>query len=364
MKRFFVYLLSIAATAAIIMSCEGPAGPKGDAGATGADGKDGKDASLSCTACHGNDDVDFIMAQYDLSRHNKGIVYEEEAGRIACGACHSGDGFAESVELNQPNAATKATSKINCQACHPIHEKFTTEDFALRVKGAITLLHTGAVVDFKNGNTCARCHQARSYAEITTDTYTPSKASATSTFSRFGPHYGVHANVYAMKGLYEIPGPETIPNFNPHATLAGGCVTCHMGSSPTNPAVGGHSFKMTAAQFVNAAKDGYVVPSCIGCHGDVPKYSAAAIQNDVKAKIAEIRTLLVAKQMIDTSQAITADGYQPLGEYFIGGKEYTKIQAQIVLNYFYIMKDRSLGVHNPNYVKAIITNTLEELKKQ
>ncbi len=362
MKRFFVYLMSIAVTAAIIMSCEGPAGPKGDAGATGADGKDGKDASLSCTACHGNDDVDFIMAQYDLSTHNKGIIYEEEAGILGCGGCHSGDGFAESVTLGKDDPVTKATSKINCQACHKIHEKFTyDDDFALRVTGPIKLRHTGAEFDFKNGNTCARCHQARTYAEITTEEYTPSKASPTSTYSRFGPHYGTPANVFAMKGLYQIPGSLPYPATNIHANLSKGCVSCHMGSNPTNPAVGGHSFKMTTAQMLKDST-GFYIAGCDGCHTNA-KVKAATIQNDVKAKIAEMRTLLIQKGMIDTSQAITADGYQPLGEYFVGGKKYTKIQAQIVLNYMYIMKDRSLGVHNPSFVRAIITNSLEELKK-
>lgn len=361
MKRFVMFLLSVAVSAAIIMSCEGPAGPKGDTGATGANGKDGKDASLSCTACHGNDDVDFIMAQYDLSKHNKGIVYEEEAGRINCGGCHSGDGFAESVTLGKDDPVTKATSKINCQACHPIHEKFTTEDFALRVQGPIKLRHTGAEFDFKKGNTCARCHQARTYAEVTADTYTPSKASATATYSRFGPHYGTPANVFAMKGLYEIQGSQPIEKNNPHANLANACVTCHMGSNPTNPAVGGHSFLMTAAQMLKDST-GFHITGCDGCHSNA-KVKAATIQKDVAAKIAEMRRLLIDKGMIDTSQAITAEGYQPLGEYFVGGKQYTKIQAQIVLNYMYIMKDRSLGVHNPGYVKAVLTNSLEELKK-
>lgn len=358
MKRFVLFLLSLAVSAAIIMSCEGPAGPKGDQGPAGANGADGKDASLSCTACHGNDDVDFIMAQYDLSRHNKGIVYEEEAGRIACGACHSGDGFAESVALGQDDAKTKATTKINCQTCHPIHEKFTTEDFALRVQGPIKLRHTGAEFDFKNGNTCARCHQARAYAEITTDTYTPAKAGSAS-YSRFGPHYGTPANVFAMKGLYEIPGTEEYPKTNVHGNLAKGCVSCHMGSNATNPAVGGHSFKMTSAQFVSGTT---VMEGC-ACHSDHTFFSAATKQKEMASLLSEYRRLLIDKGMIDTSQAITADGYQPLGEYFIGGKEYTKLQAQIVLNYFYIMKDRSLGVHNPRYAMAIIKNSLAELKK-
>jgi hypothetical protein len=39
------------------------------------------------------------------------------------------------------------------------------------------------------------------------------------------------------------------------------------------------------------------------------------------------------------------------------------VQAQAVFNYFGIKYDRSLGVHNPKYVKALLVNTLEALNK-
>ena len=122
MKRFFMFLLAAVLSVALFTACEGPegpagkdgaTGPTGPAGAAGANGKDGEGVQ-NCKSCHGTDKMLTAMAQYDLSIHNKGIVYEEEAGRIACGACHSGDGFVESVKLGQLDAKTTAISKINC----------------------------------------------------------------------------------------------------------------------------------------------------------------------------------------------------------------------------------------------------------
>jgi hypothetical protein len=37
------------------------------------------------------------------------------------------------------------------------------------------------------------------------------------------------------------------------------------------------------------------------------------------------------------------------------------LHAQAVYNYFGVKYDRSLGVHNPKYVKAILANTIEAL---
>jgi hypothetical protein len=358
MKRLFGLIIALSIGAFILLSCEGPQGPQGPQGPAGKDGKDGKDASLSCTACHGNDKVDFLIAQYDLSRHNKGIVYEEEAGRLSCGGCHSGDGFAESIALNQDDPKTKATSKINCAACHPIHEKFEyAADFSLRVKDPIKLRRSGETYDFKTGNICARCHQARTHFDIYGADTTIRATSGN--WTRLGPHYGTHANVFAMKGLYRIEGSTPIPSNNPHANLQKGCVSCHMGSLSTNPAVGGHTFKMTGSQFSE-------IQECKGCHADASIFTNTPKAKEIANLLKEYRQLLIDKQLLDTSQAITAEGYNLLGEYLRAtsqGQKYTKEDFQVVINYLYLAKDRSLGIHNPGYVYALVKNGVEYLKK-
>ena len=94
----------------LITACEGPTGPAGTNGTNGTNG------TAVCKVCHGDADVELKFAQYNISIHGEGDVYAEEAGRPQCGACHSGDGFAEAVALGQNDAKTTATSRIGCYA--------------------------------------------------------------------------------------------------------------------------------------------------------------------------------------------------------------------------------------------------------
>jgi hypothetical protein len=361
MKRLFQVLFGLMLSVALFTACEGPAGAKGDPGT----GAPGKDASLTCTACHGNSNVNFKFAQYDLSRHNLGIVYEEEAGRYGCGGCHSGDGFAEAAAAGTDDPTTRSASKINCMACHPIHTKFDTTDFALRVTTPVTLRIGGAVVDFKTGNLCAKCHQGRTYVSVFgADTTFKHKTASTSTYTRYGPHYGTPANVFSMNGLYNVAGTNTIPTTNKHGNLAKGCVSCHMGSLSTNPATGGHQFQMAPTSFTEMATTG----ECKTCHS-AADFAATAlpVKVAVTKALADTKALLIAKGFLDISQTKAADGtYQILGEYIAQnntGITMTKAQIEVALNYLYLAKDRSFGAHNPQYVLPLLKNGIEVLNK-
>ena len=349
--------------AMFMTSCEGPAGTAGK------DGSNGKDGTAVCTACHGNSDVELKFAQYDLSKHGTGTIYEEEAGRVGCGGCHTGDGFAEAATIGKDDPITHSTSKINCYACHDIHDQFDTTDFSLRIKAGFALRFKGSAadgnVDFKTGNTCGKCHQARSFTRTTPDTVKP--ASTGATYSRLGPHYGVVANVFAMKGLYDISGQTTpVPTTNPHASLADGCVACHMGRDTINPASGGHTFRMTYASLANLEQS--AISKCTACH-DVNTIKNAPKAKQAAKDLATYRQKLIDKGMLDTTQSVGSDGtYNILGEYPAtpGGKNKiyaSKDDVNVLMNYLFIAKDRSLGIHNPAYVQAIIKNGLEYLNR-
>lgn len=358
MLKKFSMLVAMFALSMALMNCakDGATGP---AGKDGLAGKDGTDGTAKCGVCHADnaDAVNLIFAQYDLSLHNKGIVYEEEAGRIACGGCHSGDGFAEAVKTGKDDPTTVATSKISCRACHPIHSKFDESDFALRYNAPVKLRINGTEVNFKEGNTCAKCHQARTFKSVV-GADTTFKTTGSTTYTRYGPHYGTPANVMSMNGLYPITGPETIPTTNVHANLSKGCVSCHMGANATNPAVGGHSFLMTAAQLTT-------VEECKTCHPG-GEFATTPKGKEIATMLAETRQILLDKGWLDISQTETEHGYQVLGEYFKQSKDgikMTKEQVEIMLNYLYIAKDRSMGAHNPRYVYALVKNGLEKLKQ-
>lgn len=355
LKKFSMLLL-IVASSIVLWNCEGPAGKDGIAG------KDGVDANETCKQCHSaaEDDVNLKFNQYDLSMHNTGIVYEEEGGRANCAGCHTGDGFAQRLKTGDPVTAN-GSSKINCEACHTIHTTYTKADFALRTAAPVKLFIGGETYDFKTGNICANCHQGRSFAQpdtSATDTYV-FKTTGSSTYNRYGPHYGTPANVFAMKGLYPVTGPETVPTTNVHANLAQGCVTCHMGKLSTNPAAGGHTFLMTPAEFVE-------IEACKTCHA-ATDFTSIPKSKEVAAMLKETRDTLIARGWLDISQTTTESGaYQILGEYIAQSKtgvKFTKEQLQITLNYLFLAKDRSMGAHNPKYVYALVKNGLAKLKQ-
>lgn len=359
-------LLSVLALVAVfgfIMGCEGPAGVNGK------DGVNGIDGSTKCEKCHGNnDDVNLKFHQYDLSTHNKGIIYEEEAGRVQCGGCHSGDGFAEAVAAGVDDPTTNATAKISCVTCHKIHTKYDSTDFALRFTGSFKMRINAFQYEFKGaGALCAKCHQGRAYTlkNQATDTL---KGTG---YNRLGPHYGVIGNVFAMNGPYQVTGSTSYPTTNPHAQLTDACVSCHLAKNNTNPAIGGHTFRIplvVASNKLNASNFKDVAECKTACHSDPTFFTNPLTKaNEVKAMLAEARTILITKGWLDTTQAVGADGtYNILGEYVAAtpaGKIYTIDQEKLILNYMYIAKEKSFGIHNPTYVYAIMKNTLEALKQ-
>jgi hypothetical protein len=132
-----------------------------------------------------------------------------------------------------------------------------------------------------------------------------------------------------------------------------------MGSNPTAPSAGGHSFKMTVAQMST-------IESCKSCH---PSGIPTTKMNEIKTLLAEYRQLLIDKGLLVSTTGNPGDpNYNVLGEY---AKLETPGQRRVIprsdgdvlLNYLYVAKDRSYGVHNPSFTLAIVKNGIAYLKK-
>ena len=340
----------------VMMSCskEGPAGPAGT---------NGKDGGQTCGVCHSNtnDKVNTNWSQYEISRHGTGIIFEEEGGRLGCAACHTGQGYAEAADAGKDDPTIHATGPIDCKACHPIHSTYTEADFSLRQKTGFNMRITGAAIDYDKSNTCSRCHQGRAYVMPAGDTTL--KTTGSTTYSRFGPHYGTPTNVYSMNGPYAITGSQTVPSTNVHGSLANKCISCHMGSVASNPAIGGHTFVLPASNYTIE-----IAAECKTCHVDpASQFKALAVAAQVKRDLALYRAKLIEKGMLDTTQAIGSDGtYNVLGEYLAQSKTGVAFKGQdlkVAVNYLYLVKDKSNGAHNPAYIKALLTNGLEYLNQ-
>ena len=350
-------LIQLALLATVILftapSCvkEGPMGPAGTDGTDGTNGIDGANGSITCLACHKGTNMEQKSAEFVMSAHSVGAVAVDYAGgRAACAKCHSHEGFVQQATLGSVAGDITSPSAWECGTCHGLHKTFDATDYALRLNApAKANFDNTKTIDVKgNSNMCVNCHQSRATE--------PNKATPGETFTittiRFGPHYSTQGNVLAGMGLAEIPGSVAYPvaGSADHLTKAS-CTGCHMAPFTKEKAFtgtamvgrGGHSYIPTLA-------------SCNSCHGGtaIANYNYGGVQDEVKAKLDELRNKLVALGIV----AVDADGqYMPV----LG--TYPMLHAQAYFNWKAIKEDRSYGVHNPKYVKALLTNTLEAINK-
>lgn len=360
MKRFSHYFLIAAFNlialgfSLITISCTGPEGPAGPPG------KDGTPGTAVCGVCH--ESSTFLLAkqrQYHNSLHYLGETYDY-ANRTACAPCHNNEGFHETLitKADTVVAAIPNPTPVNCRTCHNVHKKYDTTDFALTYKDPVTLKYGGQTVDFGEGNICTKCHQARTFSPVPT----VGGDSITVTYFRWGPHYGVNSNVVAGIGGFEIPGPESYPSTNPHKNfIKDGCVTCHMAPSIYS-VVGGHSFKMEGELEGSEIQN---VSACAStnCHPGATKFDIDGKVTEIKDLIAQLRQLLIDKGLLDVSR--NTDG-NVLSEYIMlpgnKPKKFSAVEAGAVLNYLILAKDRSNGIHNYKYTKALLVNTINALQ--
>jgi len=355
---------------------DGKDGVDGVNGLAGTDGLDGADV-LVCITCHSNTHRDPIYASFELSGHNlNGHTGGNYGSRESCSRCHSNDGYVDlltrgfvrpggyygsnftpvvsinnngtpddtsddypnldeyglPIYLNEPTGdGNEDASKISCTTCHESHRSFDFvtdgNDMALR-QGfrPVTLLADPSItIDLGLANTCVNCHQPRdSYAVPTgTEDYT-------FTSSRFGPHHGPQSTMlYGVMGA-EIAGSigYATPGSTKHAEAT--CVSCHMGTT-TDGSDGAHSYIPTAN-------------TCITCHGNEPLevVGYAADFDALKAKLVALGAL--------KESGSTIPGTWPANV------------AKALWNWKTLEEDKSHGIHNPAYARALLKNSLDALQ--
>ena len=326
-----------------LASCEGPMGP---AGKDGKDGANGIDANQTCTECHTSSaQIELKQAQWSNSVHATGenAAY---ANRTGCVRCHVSQGFleyvAEGSDANIP--AFEDPMQINCYTCHKIHETYTDNDWALTKPGAepLILKYDGATVtyDIGNSNQCVGCHQARDVS--------PAPALDGPDFaitnSRVGVHHAPMANFLLGKIPFELPGAD-YPTSNPHKGTAG-CITCHL-AKPYGYMAGGHQMGMTYSQ--HEGPEMLNTNGCLTCHTDATSLATdfEELQASVSAKLATLQ-----------AQLTSAGIYNPATELANTGT-FNANAVLAYLNFDAVLQDKSLGVHNPGYINAILDNSID-----
>ena len=373
-KVKFISFLILIATSLLFVQCTtdpipGPAGRDGADGADGEDGMDGASGLAECIVCHNATTTENAHASYLFSGHyNENMDHRDPSvpnnagdfvplsrygnrgfgpnfGTSTCTACHTSDGYIDWAEKGTALTGDPAgpiypgTQTITCNTCHDKHSSFDFEnegyDYALRVIDPVTLLADASVtIDYEEeftSHTCATCHQPRSTFEgaIQED----GKVNVT---GRFGPHYGAQSTL--LEGIQgaELEG-YTYDGADGSARHRSGssCTSCHMGE-PTGDLLdnGLHSKNPTET-------------SCTICHSNgIP--SKDFLKEDFQA----LENLLVAEGIITIDDE---------GNVSIVSGKYDLIPAAALWNYKMIYYDHSHGVHNPEYAKDLVQNSIDAL---
>lgn len=342
-----------------------------------------------------------IHGEWEQSGHaNRELAVQDatvdfrQASAAHCGRCHASQGFvvwAEQLKQGNPGHITGPDGKaatveylasigltaesvqpIDCEACH-------TDTFELRTTDSTPVLPSGfAAKGVGEGALCMSCHNSRNGA-IQWDAADAVRYTA--------PHHSVQADVIMGKNVYFVDYGDAY--VSAHAAFTGdSCVTCHMEMG------GGHTFQAS-------------LDSCANCHGD--GYRAEMVQRPVKALLdetaaaiserfvkqfaAKVREIGAWDPETDETRTMAIDGkrivavaptsihgqmgfeismqdgkvlYAQLGQIMgADGKPVIPTSDVIVRatwNYLVVLWDGSMGVHNPTFVRTVLTATQEALR--
>ncbi|MFZ1730901.1 MAG: hypothetical protein WBQ23_00615 [Bacteroidota bacterium] len=356
MLRAVPSMLMVICLAFYFTACEGPAGPDGATGAAGTTGAagvagakgdkgdpgdPGAAGTAGCITCHDmSTDLVSRVDQWTSSVHNTGGTFERnDAG---CAPCHSHEGFREFQATGTVAAKIQNPTAIGCRTCHNIHTTYEKADFSLAVTGPVAFranFMAGKTYDKGKSNLCVSCHQPR-------DATLPVVGGPDFTIanSRFGPHHGPQGSLLAGYGGYEVPGSATYANTAHTTMISDGCVTCHMQEAFGRQS-GGHTMKMAYDYHEVLTLN---VAGCQSCHSGTKDFDVNGAVTEIEALGAQLEALLVADGLLDEASGASKAG------------TWSANKTGALWNYrMLFVEDRSGGVHNPKYAKALLTNSIE-----
>ncbi|MCX6226518.1 MAG: hypothetical protein NTV01_17510 [Bacteroidia bacterium] len=357
MKKL-VYILSISALTiftlvVLLPSCEGPTGPAG---------KDGKDVNAFCAKCHNDANFASVEAQFATSKHGEGETWAGDGNRQTCARCHSYQGFKETMLTGRDTVEfiPKIPVALQCDACHDFHGTLDSTDFpnyALGHTGPVRVIMDpkAAPIDFGNSsNACVYCHQARPGAAIPVATTGDTTYAITS--SRYGPHHGPQGNILNGTQGWEVAGalPYTSTNHKGVAT----CSMCHMAVG-VGTEMGGHTWRIANA---DDTKDN--LTGCKKCHTDITTLDYKGRQTEIVADLEKLQAKLVTLKLLDPATMLAIPWNQVASGTKLPGKgaRWSIKETGAFFNFQMVEADRSEGVHNYKYIKALVNNAYDAIK--
>jgi hypothetical protein len=289
-----------------------------------------------CAQCHAG-----VHQEWTLSKHDDQIT--EAAGREPCANCHNAQFRVEVTEKKRPVGDlarfTANKNTASCATCHNPHKNtgnLDDEGQEVMLRRAVFTQDTSLVdpgsppAEYVQLNqVCAQCHNGRG-----TD---PSDGALQRSTSRPPMHDSNQFNMLAgISGVDEGNPIRSVAHFN----APGQCSTCHMLDG-----TGGHTYTVK-------------LDNCVPCH---TLADAAARRNAVRGDT-EARLLALRNRLQNWAQATFGDPH--LWDYTALLTEEGKTppdQAQVPIevkraryNYYFVIRDRSLGTHNGTYTRNLL----------
>jgi hypothetical protein len=225
------------------------------------------------------------------------------------------------VEAGDPNP-----TRQDCRTCHQIHATYTAADWALETTDPVALYAMdGATFDGGSGNLCANCHQPRRGFPAAEN------GVITGISEHWGPHHGPQSAMLLGIGGAGVEGTAS----SHYAMVENTCVGCHVGEGAN------HTFEPNVA-------------ACTACHADAENFDINGVQTEIQAMGDELGELLLAAGLINENSEA---GHPTV-------TEAPENQALALYNWLYVMhEDKSLGVHNPAYARALLQAGLDAMSE-
>jgi hypothetical protein len=283
----------------------------------------------TCAECHDPSNViTGKQAEWAASLHGTGTVFAEEGTNASCAGCHSGNAFAERIKAGlDPNKLTHGDTDPtppDCRACHMIHETYTEQDWALRTTKPVALFAIpGSTFDGGLGNLCVNCHQPRRNAPVAVNGVIKGIS------DHWGPHHGPQSSM-----LLGVAGAGVTGSPSGHyGAVENTCVTCHMGNRLD------HHFEPEIA-------------TCQRCHPGATNFDIDGVQTEMLALADQLGAALVSLGLLSEN---TENGHPTV-------TEAPEDQGIALWNWLYVHhEDKSLGVHNVDYTRAMLLEGLRRL---
>jgi hypothetical protein len=357
------------------IGCEQCHGPAADHKAGGDKMKIGRTLEPGvCNQCHDGSSRHNIGTFFKLSGHAIGdLSGSSEGGRATCQPCHTSRGFIYYMDHNKDTSGIAAVwnsatdpGPINCVVCHDPHGSNNEKLLRTTTMKGDTLRNgykIPAAYRTGDGMLCANCH----YSRYSVNVRVTNKAPLYGYTSRFGPHGNPQADMLFGGNGYTF-GDTTINGLGTHMGLEGTCITCHMQPRPNSLSKGATALANHTFHFDTTYAGSYYKPTdaCSRCHGDIEDFNdirasydydrngkIEGVQTEVQGMLDKLKLVLpkdTSGNVIGTSGATHADSVAiAAGGQALIGK---------LWNYYLVLNDKSMGVHNTKYAVALLYKSL------